>query len=128
MPNLHELVFEPAGRIGWGGNGGFHALNIVCQFGAKKIILVGYDMTLREGSHWHGKHGDGLNNPRQGNVDRWRATLDAQAPTLAKRGIEVVIGSPGSALTAYRKLDLLEALDEFHRSLFGSPFVGAAAV
>lgn len=118
---MPELLFDRPGQIGWGGNGGFHALNIACQFGAKKIILLGFDMSLMRGLHWHGKHQDGLNNPRQGNVDRWRVVLDAQAPALAARGIDVIIGSPGSALTAYRKLGLREGIDEFHRALFDSP-------
>lgn len=114
---MQEILFEPRGRIGWGGNGGFHALNLAIQFGLRKIILLGYDMTLANGVHWHGRHGGALNNPRQASVDRWRGILDAQAPKLAAHGVEVVIGSPGSSLAAYRKLDLKVALDEFHRSL-----------
>jgi len=76
-------------------------------------------MTLQRGSHWHGKHPAGLNNPRSGSVDQWRVKLDAQADLLAHMGIDVVIGSPGSALTRYRKLGLAEAINEFHRALFG---------
>lgn len=112
-PGVQEILFEPLGRIGWGGNGGFHALNLAVQFGARKIILLGYDMTLRNGVHWHGMHQGSLANPRQASVDRWREILDKQAPVLAARGVQVVIGSPGSALSAYRKLELRVAIDEF---------------
>lgn len=116
-PGVQQIIFEPIGRIGWGGNGGFHALNLAVQFGLRKIILCGFDMSLANGVHWHGRHGGGLNNPTQGNIDRWRGILDAQAPALAERGVEVVIGSPGSSLSAYRKLELRVAIDEFRGAL-----------
>jgi hypothetical protein len=117
MLGENRIIFDPKGRIGWGNNGGFHALNLAVQFGARKIILVGFDMHIRNGLHWHGRHGDGLNNPRQSTVDRWREILDAQAPLLAEHGVEVVIGSPGSALSQFRKLELGAAIDEFHRAI-----------
>lgn len=103
--------------MGWGGNGGFHTLNLAVQFGLRKIILLGFDMTLQNGLHWHGRHGGSLNNPRQASVDRWRGVLDSQAKPLAAAGVDVVIGSPGSSLSQFRKLELGEALDEFRRSL-----------
>lgn len=110
-PGVHDLLFEIPGEIGWGGNSGFHALNLAIQFGAKKIVLIGFDCSLMRGSHWHGRHGQGLNNPKQASVDKWRERLDHQKPMLDRLGIEVVIGSPGSALTAYRKLSLERALN-----------------
>lgn len=119
-PRSDQLLFDKPGEVGWGGNGGFQALNLALQFGATKVILVGFDMTLQQGVHWHGRHPSGLSNPKSGSVDRWRQVLDAQAPLLSQMGIDVVIGSPGSSLTAFRKLGLWEAIDEFHRALFGS--------
>lgn len=118
-PMLGEdrIIFEPLGRIGWGSNGGFLALNLAVQFGLRKIILIGFDMTLQNGLHWHGRHGGNLNNPRQASVDRWRTVLDAQADTLAAHGVEVVIGSPGSSLSRYRKLELGDAINEFYRTV-----------
>jgi hypothetical protein len=90
---------------------------LAVQFGLKKIILLGFDMTLQNGIHWHGRHGGHLQNPRQAGVDRWRGILDGQAARLAAAGIDVVIGSPGSSLSQYRKLSLEAAIDEFHRAL-----------
>lgn len=98
------------GEIGWGSNGGFQALNLAIQFGASRIILVGFDMSLRKGVHWHGSHAPGLSNPRQASVDKWRAQLDAQAPVLDRIGIEVINSSPHSALTAFRRVPFLEAI------------------
>ena len=99
------------GRIGWGGNGGFQALNLAVQFGAVRIILVGYDMTLDHGVHWHGKHPKGLHNPVPGAVARWRRVLEKSAPILRAAGITVINASERSALVAYAKMSLLEAFN-----------------
>jgi hypothetical protein len=101
------------GEIGWGGNGGFHAFNLNLQWGVRKIILVGFDMNLIRGHHWHGRHPAGMSNPKQASVDKWRIHLDSQRPILDRMGAEVILGSPGSALTAYPTLGLREALDAF---------------
>jgi hypothetical protein len=83
------------------------------QFGVREIILLGFDMSLQRGYHWHGRHPAGMSNPRQNSVDKWRAHMDAQRPILERIGAKVVIGTPGSALTAFPKLTLREALDVF---------------
>lgn len=102
---------QPAPVIGWGGNSGFQAVNLAAHFGTKRIILVGFDMRVDLGVHWHGDHRAGLNNPTPSSVERWRWILDRAAPDLAERGIEVVNASPVSALTAYPKIDLRQALE-----------------
>jgi hypothetical protein len=105
-----QLLVEEAGVIGWGGNSGFHALNLAVQFGAARIVLVGFDLTLAGGLHWHGRHPPRLNNPTGKLLMRWADILDAQAPLLAGLGVEVVNASPISALAAYPKVSLEEAL------------------
>jgi len=108
--NDDSLRFERFGEVGWGGNSGFHAINLAVQFGAKRIVLVGYDMRLDGGIHWHGRHGNGLHNPSNSNVARWRRVIDEAAPLLTRLGVEVVNTSPVSALTAYPKMTLEAAL------------------
>lgn len=108
--NCDRLLFNRFGEIGWGGNGGFHALNLAVQFGARRVILVGYDMRVDLGVHWHGKHPNGMNNPSAVNTARWRQVLDAQAPLLSEMGVEVINASPVSALEAYPKMTLQAAL------------------
>jgi len=73
-------------------------------------VLVGYDMRVDRGTHWHGDHPDGLNNPADVNVRRWRQILDAQAPLLNEMGVSVINVSPVSALEAYPKMTLEAAL------------------
>jgi hypothetical protein len=105
-----EMLLDEPGVIGWGGNSGFHAINLAAQFGARRIVLVGYDMTMKNGLHWHGAHPRGLNNPTKGNVDRWRRAIDGGAPVLEAAGIEVINATPDSALQAYPFMPLEEAL------------------
>lgn len=85
-------------------------MNLAVQWGARRILLVGFDMNLKRGAHWHGRHPAGLNNPRQANVDMWRRVLDDQAPILHNLGVEVLNCSMSSDLTAYRKVPFLEAV------------------
>jgi hypothetical protein len=106
----NQLLVDEAGVIGWGGNSGFHALNLAVQFGAARIVLVGFDMTLLNGIHWHGPHPSRLNNPTGRALVKWAEILDAQAPLLAGLGVEVLNASPVSALAAYPKVSLEEAL------------------
>lgn len=50
--NLDELLLEEPMVIGSGGNSGFQALNIAVQFGASRIMLIGFDMQDRSGVHY----------------------------------------------------------------------------
>jgi hypothetical protein len=104
-----RLDLGKIGRVGWGGNSGFHVLNLAVQMRPERIVLVGYDMTIERGLHWHGAH-EGLNNPREKDVARWRRVIDAAAGTIAAIGIKVYNASEGSALEQYPKVTLEEAL------------------
>lgn len=109
-----EFMVYRFGAIGFGGNSGFQAINLAVQFGCAKIVLVGFDMHDRNGLHWHGDHAGSLNNPTGKSLARWRAALDAQADALKRMGVAVLNTSKGSALTAFPKVPLDEALQETH--------------
>jgi len=106
---MEHLRFDQVGTVGWGGNSGFHAINLAAQFGAKKLILVGFDMRIDEGKHFFGDH-PYQGGPSAGNCKRWSAHLDKQAPAFSERGIKVINCSPVSTLTAYPKMPLEKAL------------------
>lgn len=79
-----------------GGNSGYQALNLGVHFGAKRILLLGYDMG---GKHWFGDHPDSL--PVQSN---YRIFLDnfATLPNdLARAGVEVINCTRDTALTVF---------------------------
>lgn len=76
-----------------------------------KILLVGYDLRIDLGLHWHGPHNGGLNNPWAPNVERWRRCLDETHEVVRSLGIRTINCSPVSALQNFPKMDLLEAIE-----------------
>lgn len=104
------MLFDEPGVIGSGGNSGFQALNIAAQFGATRIMLIGFDMHAASGLHWHGPHGRGLINPNTVNFVKWRNRLDAAAPLIRSMGIDVVNVSADSALCNYPKRSIEDAM------------------
>lgn len=93
-----------------GSNSGLNALNLAAQLSPARILMVGFDMTIQAGVHWHGPHSDELKNPTEGLTEKWRRAVDGAAEPLAKRGIEVINCSPISTLRRYRKMNFIEAL------------------
>ncbi|WP_458760541.1 hypothetical protein ACSVBT_07040 [Afipia sp. TerB] len=108
----NEILTGDVGVVGDGGNSTFQALNLAIQFGARRILMVGVDMRLDRGIHWHGRHGVGLNNPREENIVKWRRVLDGVAGAITKLGVDVVNCSPVSTLTAYPIVDFSEAIHQ----------------
>ncbi|OSK27555.1 hypothetical protein EAMG_05372 [Escherichia coli M056] len=51
-------------------NSGQRAVELAIHFGASRILLLGYDCSLRYGTHWHGKHRF-LANPDKFSVASW---------------------------------------------------------
>lgn len=98
------------GLVTGGGHSGFQAVNLAIQFGVKRVILVGFDMTLDGGAHWHDDY-RGVAKPDAGRVKSWREAMDACAPQFEQLGVEVLNASPVSALRAYRKVDGHELID-----------------
>jgi hypothetical protein len=106
----HRMRFSEPGIIGCGGNSGFQAINLAAQFGASRIVLVGFDMSTAEGEHWHGRHDGGLRNPTRTGIAQWRDRLDAAADDLAAQNVTVINAGRKSALTRYPKMSLQEAI------------------
>ena len=103
-----DILTKEIGVIGCGlktggGHSGFQAVNLAVQFGAKRIVLVGFDMTLTHGAHWHSDY-RGIAKPDANRVRSWRESFDACAPQFEQLGVEVLNASPISALQAYRKV------------------------
>lgn len=107
---VHTLRLDPPGTVGSGGNSGFQALNLVVQFGARRILLLGIDLC---GEHWHAAHPAPLKNPRPHTLIKWARRFDRAAGDLRQAGAEVINCSPNSALTAYSKMPVGAALVRF---------------
>lgn len=111
--NHPRLVFGNPGIVGMGGNSGFYALNLALMFHCTRIALVGFDMTLKHGIHWHGEHPKGMSNPQKARVEKWRNALDEEAAGLKSLGVSVINTSAASALKNFQKLSLPEAMAVF---------------
>ena len=112
--NRHDdrTLMHNTGEVGWGGNSGFQALNLAMQMKPSRIYLVGYDMRIDYGLHWHGDHPAPMHNPQEKNIPRWIKCLDQAAKTAKMMDITVINCSLHSALRAYPKMTLQEALDD----------------
>jgi hypothetical protein len=97
-------------RISCGANSGFQALMLARHFGARRIILVGYDMQRTGGAaHWFGQHPKGLSN---GDPRHWVKHFEATAAPLAAEGILVINCSTSTALRGFPRADLSAAISD----------------
>ncbi len=53
-------------------NSGSMAIQFAESLGAKTIYLLGYDCSVKEGVHFHGRHGGRLRNPTDVSVAKWQ--------------------------------------------------------
>ena len=102
------LCTEP-NKLYHGHNSGYQAINLAYQFGAKRIILVGYDMQHTDGkTHWHGDHPKSLNNAA--GVEKWPKHFTQLAKDLDRVGVEVINCTIQTALTCFKQADLRDVL------------------
>lgn len=96
------------GVINGGGNSGQAIVQLAYQFGAARVVLLGYDMQ-RTGnrSHWHGDH-RGLSNA--GAWPEWIRNIERTARDLEAAGVTIVNASRATAITGIRRADLGDEL------------------
>jgi hypothetical protein len=93
-----------------GSNGGHAALNIAFLWGAKRIILLGYDMKLGPNGekHFHADHPTPCIQTQL--FEQWIRRFESTARDLKKLGVEVLNCTPGSALPWFDRCSIEEAL------------------
>lgn len=92
-------------QVHTGGNSGYQAINWAFIQGAKRIILLGFDM---HGTHWHGKHVRGLNNCHP--FGQWIKAFNRMAKDFEKTDCEVINCTPDSALECFKKQELRQTI------------------
>lgn len=119
----HTLEFDKIapkpGVIATAGNSGHAIVSLALAFGARDIVLAGYDMQHTGGKlrratgllvggliHHHGPHALPLGNPDPAALRTWGKRLDGVAPQLAAAGVRVTNCTTSSALTAYPRAEL----------------------
>ena len=99
--------FDPE-RIFYGSNSGFQAVNLALLFGARRLVLAGFDMRVVAGrSHFFGEHPPGLR--RTSNHQNFIRAFEVAAASLPV-GIEILNATPESALKCFPGIDLDQAL------------------
>ncbi len=88
-------------------NTGQGAINIAYLFGAKRIVLLGYDMRMVAGQHnWHSKHKGATSHKRYSDV--FGPAITKAAKVLKEKGVEVINCAAGSALKCFPYIPLRE--------------------
>ena len=92
-----------SGKVISGGNSGYTAIGIAYEFGAKKIILLGFDMKYGPGGevHWHGAHPQGLRQHPM--FTGWLERFPQLAADLRRAGVDVINCSRSTALDCFAR-------------------------
>lgn len=94
-------------HIHYGMNSGFQCVNLVFLMGAKRIILLGFDMQMTGGKrHWFGNHPGALD--RNSQYEKWARYMDNAALKYARAGCEILNASRETALKEYRRVSLAD--------------------
>jgi hypothetical protein len=101
------LQMKPNG-LKTGKNSGYQAINLAVHLGAKRILLLGYDMEIKHGSksHWFGDHPWGNRPP----VSSFRGMFRTLVAPLEKHGVTVINCSRSTSLDAFPCMALELAL------------------
>jgi hypothetical protein len=94
--------------IHYGGNSGFQAINLAMLFGARRIVLVGFNLQPLGGQvHFFGNHPAGLRQTAR--YERFVPNF-AEAAKRLPAGVEIVNATPDSALKCFPAMALDDAL------------------
>lgn len=94
MPEFQKIEGVECLKIPSGSNSGLLALHVAVMRGAKKILMMGFDM---KGSHYFGPH-KSLKNTTPARFEIFKRQFAQYKPA----GVDIVNCTPGSALKAYR--------------------------
>jgi len=102
-------------QIIWNGNSGGAAISIAANAGAKRIVLLGFDMDLDASNmkHWHNLYGVGvvsLAKMHKLPFDKHKLGFAKIMIDAKKRGIEILNASPNSAIKEVPKVTVKELL------------------
>ncbi|MBV8043292.1 hypothetical protein [Pluralibacter sp.] len=104
---MYHLEYCPV-RAGGTFNSGQLAIHFATWLGAKNILLLGFDCSVRDGIHWHGKHAS-LANPGHVQTERWKKEFRNTAGQF--RGSHHIINcSARTELDCFTVMNLDDAL------------------
>ncbi len=105
------LELDPTG-LRHGSNSGYQAINLAYHLGAKRIVLLGYDMGC-DGprTHWHEEPRDPAASFSVTLEKSFLPHFETLAEPLRSAGVEVINATPRSALTVWPRVPLEEILE-----------------
>jgi len=109
MRNTGFLGLETeANGLRTGFNSGFQSLNLAYHMGARRCLLLGYDMQVAADGrdHFFGSHPDGAVSPYQQMIEAFASIVQP----LKDAGVSVVNCTPGSALKCFPMARLQDVL------------------
>jgi hypothetical protein len=111
IPCKHQKRLGKQGVIHCNQHSGFQIINIAYFLGAKKIILLGYDMQVKDVNkiHWFGNHPKGLRNTPN-KYTGWILHYDNLENDLKEEGVDIVNCTIDTAIKKIRKGKLEEEL------------------
>jgi hypothetical protein len=90
-----------------GKNSGYQAINLAVHLGAKRVVLLGYDMAAqKDRDHYFGNHQAGNRVP----FGILREVFDSLVEPLKAAGVEIVNATRETALTCFPRQTIAEAL------------------
>lgn len=96
-----------------GSNSGIQAINLACHFGARRIVLLGYDMQATRGkAHWFGEHAWHDQNRVRDHWHKWLWRYERVAEDAARMGIEIINATRETALTCFPRKPLSSLLPD----------------
>ena len=113
---LLGLTTKP-GYVSWNHSSGAAAINVAANAGAKRIILLGFDMKLNDSDiqYWHDLYGKGEMTERRRMglpFDRHLKCFPVIAADAKVRGIEILNANPDSAIEQFPKFTVKELLHD----------------
>lgn len=110
-------------KVSWNGNSGAAAISLAANMGAKRIILLGFDMKVKDDDstqHWHTLY-KGL-HPQAGKTGhnkkvrslpfaRHLKGFEFIHKDARKQGITIINACPDSAITQFKKLSVKQLLN-----------------
>lgn len=96
-------------NVGGPYNSGMRAVQWAIEQGEKIIILLGYDCSVKNGTHWHGDH-DKSKNPNTALCRKWQNQFLRVAMIAKKNKARVINCSRYTEIECFERMTLEEAL------------------
>jgi len=108
----HKGISNNPSYVCWNGNSGAAAISVAANAGAKRIILLGFDMKLvNNEQHWHRMYKRKKKDAPYLPFHRHIVGFPQIAKDARRMGIEILNASPDSAIEVFRKVTVKEILD-----------------